>query len=660
MLLLEDDCTWLMEQLDELTHEIDITSPSQWAEANRYMPPSVTPLAGFFDYAVTPFLREIVDCFDVRSSIREVNFMKGAQVGWTSGVLENAIGYAIAVAKSAPVMFLTADAELAKLRLEAYITPMIQQSGLADMIQSSDELSGRKNGKTDKKIEWVGGGYLLPFGALNANKLRSFSIKYLLEDEIDGYPEKVGKDGDPCKLAEARCKAYWEVRKILRGSTPLLKGNSRIESAFNRGDQRYYMVHCKHCKQAQSLRFTGETDGDKWGLVWERDGDGNLIPESVFYKCQFCGGTHKESDKTRLFAAGFWKATAKSVSPDVRSYHLSGLYSPAGMFSWAACVQSYLDAWDVDDNRVRDMEVFQEFYNNVLGKAFEVRSNKLRFETVSAHRRHEYSLGSIPNRFAEQYASSKIVMVTCAVDVHKAHLDVACVGWTRGRRAFVIDEWTLEGDCDNLDAEPWQRLKAIIEDKRFSDHNGRSYPIAVTLIDSGYNNDLVIEFCGAYSAGVYPILGRDAPSKSQKITEFAQFTTQLGTVGYRITVDMYKSRWAAALRRDWDGQSQQALGHFNAPHNISDARLKELTVETRKEKICPQTGKRLGWLWHRPSGSKNELWDLLMYNSAALDMVAWDTMCVQGEQEDVDWQTFWEVAETSGLYYEEEPSSVLS
>jgi phage terminase large subunit GpA-like protein len=121
-------------------------------------------------------------------------------------------------------MMVTADADLANLRLSTNIIPMIQSSGLEHLIRSSDEGNTRKTGKTDKKLEWIGGGYLVPFGAQNANKLRSLSIQFLLRDEIDGWPDIVGKDGDPIKLSADRTAGYEETRKILDLSTPAIKG----------------------------------------------------------------------------------------------------------------------------------------------------------------------------------------------------------------------------------------------------------------------------------------------------------------------------------------------------------------------------------------------------------------------------------------------------
>lgn len=648
------DREWLAVQFESLTTDLVVTSPSAWAEAHRYLPPSVTSLPGVYRFDVAPFLREIVDCLSIESPVREVALMKGVQVCATTGILENAIGYYISHVRTAPVMLVTADSELAKLRMESYVTPMLQMSGLMDLVKSTDETNTRKTGKTDKKLEWVGGGFLIPFGAQNANKLRSISIRVLLRDEIDGWPDIVGKDGDPIKLSADRTAAYEGSRKILDLSTPLIKNTSKIAKRFAMGDQRYYHVCCLRCGFPQVLRWkrTGK-DGEISGIVWDMS-DGKLVPGSVRYLCENCQHPHSNDDKTRLLAPEYgaeWRPSAVPSAPDIRSYHLSALYSPVGMQTWEACVRKWLDAWDIEHSRTRDMGALQVFYNNVLGEPFEVRGEKLRFESVSSHRRQFYTYGEIPNRAASEFCGSSVLALTCAVDVHKTNLAVAVWGWCRDRRAILVSYERFEGDADQLDdANTWGRLREMIETREFIADDGKRYRIQVTLIDSGYSTDSVYRFCADYVGGVFPSKGREAPPKGARVAEFSPFTTPMGQQAYGITVDIYKDRWHSALRRQWDGQSLQPDGHFNAPMNATDAQLKELTVETKRERIDKSTGQRLGFEWHRPSGANNELWDLLVYGSAAFDIIAWDVCTRRFERDVVEWQEFYKLLEQGEFF----------
>lgn len=620
------------------------------------MPAQVTPKPGYFRFDVTPYLKEIVDCMGAECPVREVSFMKGVQLAYTTGVLENTIGYCIDHVKSAPVMMVTADAELAKLRMESYITPMLQHSELDHLIKSTDEGNGRKTGKTDKKIEWAGGGFLIPFGAQNANKLRSFSIKYLLNDEIDAWPAIVGKDGDPIKIVRDRTAAFEDSRKILDGSTPTIKGQSKIEARFLAGDQRYYFVPCLACGEMQTLRWRRTSkQGVVSGIDWKTDEDGDLVPGSVRYVCKnpLCAHEHTNDDKSRMLARGEWRATAKPKSPHHRSYHLSALYSPPGMQTWEACVRKWFDGWDIANDRVRDHGALQVFYNNVLGQPYEVRGEKVRFEAVSAHRRQDvYSYGQIPNEFAKQVTTTPILLLTCTVDVHAHSLNVAIFGWARDRRAFLIDYHVFQGDTEQKDnPDTWGKLRDLIESKVYTADDKKQYRISITLIDSGYRTDTVYSFCADYSGGVYPVKGRDAPPKGASDREFASLMSPMGTGAWGITVDRYKDRWSAALKHGWDGHSLQPEGHFNAPQNATDAQLKELTVETKRQKIQKTTGKAEGFEWYRPPGAANELWDCLVYANAALDLLAHNWCVVLREMPSVNWVAFYDYCEQQAPYF---------
>jgi phage terminase large subunit GpA-like protein len=605
-------------------------------------------------------MREIVECFDVRSPVREVALKKGVQVTYTT-VLESGALYYMAHVRTLPVMYMTADRDLAAARIEHNILPMLQHSGFADIIRSADEGNERKTGKTANHLQFEGGGYLVPFGARNADKMRSFSICVLLRDEIDAWPDTVGKDGDPVTLSADRCAGYWERRKIFSGSTPLIKGASKIEAAFLRGDQRRYMVLCRACGFAQTLRWSTKhpDTGLIGGFRWELD-EGTLVPESVRYCCAECGAEHFEHDKERLFSpehGAHWRPTARPAEPEIRSYHLPAMYSPIGMAPWHKLAAMYLGAFDPEAGRVRDIGRFQVFYNNVLAEPFEVIGARVRFVQVSAHRRSAYRYGQIPNVYAVANSGGPILVLTCTVDVHKRNLAVAVMGWTVGTRCYVIDYWRIEAaegaaDCDDPDSPVWSELQMIVEEREYTADDGKVYRVSVTFVDSGYSQDTVAQFCSQYREGVYPIIGASTAAKGQGLREFAPFETRSGVPGFRLIVDRYKDRIAPVLRRDWtEGGDEQPRYHFNAPQDATDAQLKELTVEQRREKRDARG--RIHYEWHRPGNPRNELWDLLVYGHAAIDVLAWSVCREKFGLATVDWPQFWGYAHGESLYYSE-------
>ena len=651
---------WIIDEVEALTDQVIHVLPSAFNEEIRYLPESVTSIPGYIRYDVNPFMREIIDCFDIDSPVREVNVKKGVQITYTT-LLESVMLYYMAHVKTLPMMYITADKELASARVENNILPMLNQSDLAHIIRSSDEGNSRKTGKTANHLQFEGGGYLVPFGAKNADKMRSYSIAIMLKDEIDAWLDTVGKDGDPDSLSDDRCSGYWERRKIGRGSTPLIKGKSKIEAAYLRGDQRKYNVLCKACGFPQHLRWStvDKKTGIIGGFQWELE-DGVLNLDSVRYCCQNCGEAHYEYDKERLFSedhGAHWEPTAKPVEPGIRSYHLPALYSPIGMQPWYKCVSAYLRGFDPIEQKVRDIGKYQVFYNNILAEPFEIMGSKIRFTSVSAHRRAVYRLGNMPNKYALQHSGSHILFLTCQVDVHKKNLAVSVMGWTRDARCYVIDYWRFEvandeDDCSELSSPVWGRLRELLEETEYTADDGKRYRIVITLVDAGYANDTVTNFCADYASGVYPILGRDRPAKNQTIKEFAEFTTQSGTIGYRILVDHYKDRLAPVLRREWnEGESMQKTYHFNAPVDISDKQLKELTVETRREKQDDK-GNTM-YFWYRPGNARNELWDLLVYGHAAVEILAWNLCINHFELETIEWDQFWNYIEAESLYYSE-------
>lgn len=651
---------WLAEQVDEMPDSIARLTPVKFNEENRYLPQGVSPRPGYIRYDLFPYLREPLECFDPLSPVREVNLKKGVQVGYTT-LLESIILYYIAHIKTQPLMFLTADDGLASLRVENSIIPMINESGFADLIRSNDEGNSRKTGKTKDLIQWEGGGSMIYNGANSATKMRMSSVPLMLKDELDGWKRSVGKDGNSDSLTDARLSAYWDVRKIGRGSTPLLEP-SMIGEAYDRGDQRKYMVLCKACSFPQFLKFENinKETGEVSGFQWEME-NGVLVLESVRYCCKNCGHAHYEHDKEKLFATesgAHWLETAEPKEPGIRSYHLPAFYSPFGFRPWYKGVSDYLESFDPKTKQVKSISKYQEFYNNTLGEPFKTQGSKLRFESVSAHRRACYRLGQVPNKYAAEHSGSPVLLLCCQVDVHKANLAVTVFGVCKDLRTYTVDYWRFEDeDCTELSSPVWGRLRELIEEKRYTADDGKVYGMAITLIDAGYANDTVVKFCSDYSSGVYPILGRQRPGKNQTIKEFSEFTTTAGTVGYKITVDHYKDRLAPVLRREWLEESgPQNAYHFNAPIDISDKCLKELTVEIRQKQTDPNGHE--SYVWYRPGNARNELWDLLGYCHAGVEILAW-AVCIQHfKLETIDWQKFWEYIEVDQLYFEQ-PSGTL-
>ena len=477
----------------------EFLSPSQWAELKRHLPQQHSPMPGPFSFDDAPYWREVVDCFDPYSPIHFVAVKKGAQVGATVSVLENILGYGIDYVKTASMIFATVDQDVTQRRLTNFILPMLDHSGLSHLIQANDFSKGSKRqGATAKSLEWAGGGVLYPFGAKSPGKMRSFPVPWLLRDEVSGWPQSVGKDGDPMKLTETRTNSFAASRKILDLSTPLLAGTDTITQRFEKGDQRYYEVPCKHCGEFQRLYFRGNKKNNQGRLIWETEG-GILVPDSVRYVCPFCGGEMINEDKVTIMGEGSWKPTSKPMRPDFRSYHLSAMYAPYYARSWQEIAQAWMECWDDDRGQATDLEELQVFYNNDLGEAYELKSSRVKPQEVYAHRRSAYILGDVPTKHAMDHAGGPIEVITMAVDIQHTWAAVLVMGWApsadhSGYAPYLIDYEHLEGDFKTISSDGWEKLAEIIDNRRYV-ASGREYDIARVGIDASELTDVVYEFC---------------------------------------------------------------------------------------------------------------------------------------------------------------------
>ena len=120
---------------------------------------------------------------------------------------------------------------------------------------------------------------------------------------------------------------------------------------------------------------------------------------------------------------------ASTISLRRRTRRTARLYSPVGMQTWEGCLHQWLEAWGAANNRARDNGKLQTFYNSILGDPFELRGEKLRFcqrvgapaQLVPARRD--------PTEQATRFFGGPVLLLTCAVDVHKENLAVGVFSW---------------------------------------------------------------------------------------------------------------------------------------------------------------------------------------------------------------------------------------
>jgi phage terminase large subunit GpA-like protein len=616
---------WLIELFNRAPRNIERISVSQWAEENRILAEGLTPYPGPYSFDVNPYMREIVDALSENSPVHEVVVMKGTQIMFTVGGIENWIGYTIDVAP-APMLYVTGDAGLADTQMELRIDSMIDNSGIAHKIGAQSKREGqRKTGDIKARKEFPGG-FLVAAGPNSGAKLRSMSFKKINADEVDAFPDSTGKEGDPILLIRRRADAYSESYKILWGSTPLFEHNSKIKQLFREGDQRRFFVPCKHCGHMQYLRWGKK--GEPGGLHFEHDDDDRLIctinrdgiitESSVRYVCEKCGGEWKNGDKDFFLPRGEWRPTAQPRRPGMRSYHIPGLLSPVGFRSWENAVVEYLDIKHQGFPKLK----FQNWVNTFLGEPFEDRGEKPKIEVLLTRERN-YNIGTLPEE-------AEALFVTLGADVQANRIEYELVAWGVNAESWSIDYQVIYGDTSDEADQVWEKLREVIQ----SEHAG--FPVLLAGIDSGYRTDVVYGFAASFDAGVYPVMGHEILGRDRVYIQLATSKTNDVT---RIDINTNLMKQEVYRYLSKGQQLGKAVGYCHFPVQYDREHYNRLTAETRIAVRDQRGGMKFKW----DAGSRrNEQLDCRVYNLAMVHAYKFSIEESEELEEPMSWENFWD------------------
>jgi phage terminase large subunit GpA-like protein len=498
--------------------------------------------------------------------------MKGSQLGATE-CGNNWLGYVIHHAPG-PMLFVEPTVELAKSESKQRVAPMIEETDVLRTLVS--EPRERDSGNTILLKEFPGG-VLAMTGANSAKALRRMPVRYLFLDEVDGYPGDVGGEGDPVSIAEKRTTNF-PRRKIFLVSTPTEKGISRIERDYLASDQRRYFVPCPDC---------GHMDWIRWeNIRWESDD-----PESARLACVACGVLIEEWNKTEMLARGEWRATAKGNGRTV-GFHVSGLYSPLGWNSWAACVAEFLEAKE-DPFRLKT------WVNTVLGETWEERGDSVDANVLIG--RAERYPAEVPNG---------VGVLVAAVDVQGDRLEAAVKGYGATEESWLIAFHQIHGDPAK-DAT-WFELDRFLKTK-FTHESGQELSIECVTIDTGgLHTEEAYKYCrGRYGRRVFAIKGGGQQGKPLVGRPSRHNGYQI--VLLVLWVDSGKESVYSRLRIGTPGP-----GYMHLPEWVDQEYVDQLTAEKAIRKYVKGRGAVKEWIKLR---ERNEALDLEVYCLAALQIL---------------------------------------
>jgi len=537
---------------------------SEWADSCRMLSSEASAESGRWKTSRAEYQRGIMDALSDKS-INTVVWMSSAQVGKTEALL-NIIGYFIDQDPS-PILLLQPTLEMAQTFSKDRLTPMAR-----DTSKITDKLSDAKTRSSGNTIlhKVFNGGHITMAGANSPASLASRPVRVVLCDEIDRYPASAGDEGDPVNLAFKRSTTFWNKKRMIV-STPTVKGESRIEMAYEESDKRKFYVPCPSCKHNQVLMWSN--------VIWEDN-----KPSTATYKCENCGSLWADSERWNAIKKGEWRA--EKPTKNIAGFWLNEIYS-----SWvklSEMVENFIEA-------KKSPHTLKTFINTSLGETWEEDQGDGIEDDEIYNRRESYKL--IPN---------EALILTCGVDIQDDRIEGEIKAWGDKEESWGVLLFVFHGRPSLT--KVWEDLDDTILNT-YKREDGTLLRVSCTCIDSGgHFTDDVYKYCkrraanrvfaikGSSVAGK-PIVSRPTTSNKQKVKLFSVGTDTAKELIYsRLQIEDYGNGYM----------------HFNK--SFDEEYFKQLTAE----KIATVYHKGFAKREWRKTRARNEALDITVYNLAAL------------------------------------------
>ena len=311
----------------------------------------------------------------------------------------------------------------------------------------------------------------------------------------------------------------------------------------------------------------------------------------VVYVCDDCACTIEERYKTQMLAGGKW-IPENQENGHCPGFHINALYSPLGWLSWEDIVKEFLKF-----EKLKDEPLQKTWTNTVLAETWEAKGASLEYSYLFNRRE--------PIR---DILNPDIVLLTCAADVQDDRIECKVVGWRPGERCHVIETKYLMGSPAELLV--WENLRAYIQ-KTFLHENGQMRIVATTIDTGGHYTSQTYEFVKSSDPmSVFAIKGSSTPGSPISGKPNVQ---KNGVNLYLIGTDTVKNLLFSRLLIEEPGP-----GYVHFSMNLDEEYFKQLTAEKRKPKFH-RGFKKYEWIKTR---KRNEALDLMVYNIAALNIIA--------------------------------------
>lgn len=621
---------------------------SEWAAKHRQFPDDHA-YPGPWRQERAAYLVEIMDALSAHDPCEEVILLKCAQSGGTAAI-ENWLGYISDVAPG-PVLFVQATLKAALDWSAEKFWPMVEATPRLDglrggTIRALGEASG--DGSTKFKIRFrTSSSYIALAGGNSAPSLRSRTVRYAVEDDLDQFPDDLDGQGSPEAMIAQRLKVYRRqgLSKRAKISTPTIKGASKIEAAFEAEgvDRRRFRYRCPHCAKRFAIVWEPQADGAR-DIQWPEG-----KPEEAWLRPRCCGDRIEHWQKAAMTTADGWLSDeidgeaaplvlteeefqgwrARMPRSRRRGFDLDGMLT--SFQTWADMATEFVAARG-DQNKLKGWCMLTR------GAAFELRGDAPDHEALMALREQDWGKNQTP---------AGPVVITLAADVQGDGIYFERVGWAEEAESWSLLQGFIPGATDVPLEGAWVELDRIA-DQPIAFPGGRGYRADQVCVDAGFNTQAVLAFCArrpnrlpvfGRDGWMRPVLGRGESLRYERQGSRSGFASKKAQdKAYLVGVDGVKAAFYGYLRNTLKAARHEAktgtpletkprgLCHFSQeaePDWFEQITSETVIVETQRG--FPR--KR----WKPLPGRQNHYLDCRVYNIAAAEKLMLDTLS------DADW-----------------------
>jgi len=560
---------------------------------------SESQFEGPYNPDLFPEFNRILEVLGPEHPARIVVIMKSAQIGGT--VLAQIFLAGSLALDPCPFLYVHPTTDNAIRWVKTKWRAMVRQTpALMRLFPQTTSRDGNNSMLYQERAD--GRGSLLVSGANSEASLSMVSMKRQVQDDLSKW--EMNNAGDPEGQADSRSEAF-EWAKVLKNSTPLLKG-CRISRNYALSTQERYYLPCPHCEHEHPLEwenFLANIDEDD--------------PDSAFFTCPACGCVIENHHLGDMKRRGRW--VAENPGATAVGFYLWSAYSH--LSSWKRIREKWLRAKG-------DPKSEQTFLNDTVGLPYEAASESPPWEEIKAradvtgHQRGVIPVGGLLLTYG----------VDCQSDRVEWHL-----------RAYGKDLWSATVDYGVIDghiseSDTMKTLDALIE-RVWPDSFGNRRGANLMAIDGNAWTEDVFTWVKRHPSSRVIMVRGISSDQAPLLARVKRERTLAGDLKKyaRRFFNVGVSPLKMSLYKNIAKSDPLARGFVAFPRGMEDDFYQQLCAE-RREAVRKRDGS-VEYRWTKDAAQRNEVLDTALYGDAAAIRLGWRTIS------DPDWDSLAEKLE---------------